>query len=424
MYLAKYTIEDTEIRREKFEKRIEKARADNNIMAEIRAICEWIQMTSDSDRMDYLQTKRMQAKKVERLKELLGELDAVSPLSTHNSVLRLKAWNVPVMGVNAIYFANIKTIGELQKKSLGDIYGIRGVGIGSLIAIQNALIANNLKPLQPSGEYDNRILKRMPANIQKAVAKYVKSRTQEPHWGVDPTLAVAAAVRLQKPPAQAAALTPQDEIAEAIAMAGEAGLQIPTHPNARYTLLITSEFFANGELKEQQQTYGDRFNLDAVSGSTADQFIANVLANPNVVKDRTIVLLPNELPNGKFEDKHFQALKDAGIRFIITNRNELLKARADQDAYRAKFQQDTYAMMLLVRAIDDTVTADSAIYRLLSFYLKTHFSFTDKMVIDDYIMAIAKNEIGKLIQGILAYRPAQAYDKPEYEKVAATLIAA
>ncbi len=217
----------------------------------------------------------------------------------------------------------------------------------------------------------------------------------------------------------------EEEIPAMISLASEAGRQI-VPPNARYTLLVTYEFFANGELREHRQAYADRFNLDAVSGSTADQFITNVLDNPNVIRDRTIVLLPNELATDKFEEKHFQVLKGAGIRFMIVNRNDLMTAHAAKDAYRAKFQQDTYAVMLLMRAIDNNnIRADSPIYRLLSFYLKTHFNLSN-IAIDDYIIAIANNEIGKLINGILMYRPAQPYDKAEleYEKVAATLLSA
>jgi hypothetical protein len=77
-----------------------------------------------------------------------------------------------------------------------------------------------------------------------------------------------------------------------------------------------------------------------------------------------------------------------------------------------------------LRQIDNNTPADSPIYRLLSFYLKTHFNFSDKIAIDDYIQAITKSDIGKLILGILAYRPAKAYDVPEYKNVAETLISA
>jgi hypothetical protein len=216
-----------------------------------------------------------------------------------------------------------------------------------------------------------------------------------------------------------------DEISAMTALAKEAGEAMPVFDNERYNLLITSEFFKDKEeLKRHQGLYGDRFNLDVVSGRSADSFINNVLTNPNAVSGNTIVLLPDELAYGKFEMKHYQMLKDKGIRFMMVNRNELLTAKAEKNEYRAKFQVDTYAMMLLMRAIDKNTTQDSPIYRLLSFYLKTHFNFKGNIAIDDYIMAISENEIGKLLQAILAYRPAKAYDKPDYKNVAATLIAA
>lgn len=211
----------------------------------------------------------------------------------------------------------------------------------------------------------------------------------------------------------------QDDIKEAIQLAGQAGAQVPTQANTRYNLLVTEQFFRNGELNEHKAKYGDRFDLDRVSGATPEQFIQNVLAKSAGKETRTVVLVPNDLPKEQLE-----RLANAGIRFVMTNTNELISARTNKDEYRAKFQLDTYIVMLLTRAIDNTTDRSSPVYRLLSFYLRTHFTFAETIAIDDYIMAIAKNEIGKLIQGILSYRPAKAYDKPDYEKVAATLIAA
>ena len=202
------------------------------------------------------------------------------------------------------------------------------------------------------------------------------------------------------------------------------GAHIPTAANTRFNLLVTSEFFANGELKEHRERYGDRFNIDAVSGSDADQFVKNVLGNALAVKDKAIVLLPNELANGRFEDRHYKALTDAGIRFLMVDRGDLLKSREEKDENRSNFQQDTYAVMLLMRAIDGKMDRSSPIYRLLSFYLSTHFNFTDKIAVDDYIMSITKGDIMTLIKGILMYRPAKAYDRPDYKNVAATLMAA
>lgn len=149
------------------------------------------------------------------------------------------------------------------------------------------------------------------------------------------------------------------------------------------------------------------------------QFVTNVLAKAAGNETRTVVLVPSDLPK-----EHLETLIKSGIRFVMANTTELLNARTDNNEYRAKFQLDTYAVMLLARAIDDKIDRSSPIYRLLSLYLKTHFTFAEKIAIDDYIMAITKNEIPKLVQGILAYRPAQAYDRPDYGKVAAALISA
>ncbi len=211
----------------------------------------------------------------------------------------------------------------------------------------------------------------------------------------------------------------EEEIAAMDNLAKEAGLEIPTHPSQHYTLLLTSEFFGNGELEEHKAKYGDRFDLDRISGKSPEQFVDNILAKAAGKEARTIALVPNDLAAEQLE-----RLTKVGIRFVRVNTTDLQKARADRDANREKFQVDTYAMMLLLRRIDNSITADSSIYRLLSFYLKSHFALTDKIAIDDYIMAIVNNDIARLIKGYLTYRPAQPYEAPNYNNVAASLISA
>ncbi|MDP2929891.1 MAG: hypothetical protein Q8O01_07530, partial [Candidatus Omnitrophota bacterium] len=183
------------------------------------------------------------------------------------------------------------------------------------------------------------------------------------------------------------ALSPEREIITMTSLASEAGLQIPTHPDERYNLLVTSEFFANGDFEEHKAKYGDRFDLDRVSGRSHKQFVDNILAKAVSKETRTIALVPSDLPAEQLE-----RLTKAGIRFMRVNTADLQKAKADRDTNREKFQLDTYAMMILSRRIDNTITADSAIYRLLSFYLKSHFALTDMIVVDDYIMAIVNND--------------------------------
>lgn len=183
--------------------------------------------------------------------------------------------------------------------------------------------------------------------------------------------------------------------------------------------LVTSEFFANGELEEHRTRYGDRFDLDTISGRSSEQIVNNILAKAKDKETKTIALVPNDLSAEQLE-----RLTRVGIRFVRVNIAELQKAKANKDTDREKFQIDTYAMMLLLRRIDNSITADSSLYRLLSFYLKSHFALADKIAIDDYIMAIVTNDVAKLIKGYLSYRPVRQYETPDYNKVAVTLISA
>jgi len=332
---------------------------------------------------------------------------------------------IPTIIDNSRFFDDVS---EVPLKALN----ATGVVVESKRIIQNAIgkdkadaVVKTLT-LPPTAEVPSTILKTHPDYTivtDEAAASLVSATTR-----------VEFAPILQPVAATTPALVSEDEDIGALTqLASEAGGQIPTDHANRYTLLVPREFFANGEMDAHKNTYGDRFNLDAVSGSTAEQFITNVLSNPNLRKDRTIVLLPSELPNDKFGSEHYEALKAAGIRFTIVDRQQLLDARSRllnpkqkkrELEYRKQFWVDTYAVMMLMRAMDEKTDPSSPIYRLLSFYLKTHFSFTDKIALETYIMAIAKNDIGNLLKGILAYRPIQVYDKPDYGTIAATLVSA
>ena len=80
-------------------------------------------------------------------------------------------------------------------------------------------------------------------------------------------------------------------------------------------------------------------------------------------------------------------------------------------------------MMLLARRITKHTEKDSAIYRLLSFYIKSHFKL-DNVAISDYIGAIVNKDISTLIKGLLAYNIPAPYKTPDYDQIAATLISA
>lgn len=227
------------------------------------------------------------------------------------------------------------------------------------------------------------------------------------------------ALQASVPGKAATALSGSDEIADAVRIAGEAGLQIPTHPKERCQLLVTSDFFANGELEAHRLKYGDRFELNTVSGAHSVQFVENVLTKAKGKEERTIALVPDSLPFGELA-----RLKMAGVRFIRINTADLADAKAQKDPEREKFQLDTYAMMLLVRSIKADIKKDSSIYRVLSFYIKSHFVFDGSIAVDDYINAIVKSDVAALIKGYLAYKPAEAYRVPEYNTIAAALISA
>ena len=204
-------------------------------------------------------------------------------------------------------------------------------------------------------------------------------------------------------------LAESGEVGAAISVAEKAGLEIPTHPDARYTLLLPFEFFYNGELDEYRARYGDRFNIERVNASS----IYNILAKARGIETKAVVLVPNDTL-----EPELKRLTDAGIRFIRTP-----ETRPEKDEYRRQFQLNTFVTMLLVRYIEEGIPKDSPVYKTLSFYLASHFEL-DRIAIADYIEAIVKGDVAMLIRGYLSYRPAQAYRVPKYKEVAATLIAA
>jgi galactose mutarotase-like enzyme len=221
-----------------------------------------------------------------------------------------------------------------------------------------------------------------------------------------------------------------EEIRAATALAeeaarGDAARQIPaipTYADDRYTLLLTEEFYSNGELEEHRARYGQQFNLDKVSGQTPEQFIDNVIAKAAGRPGKTVALIPDVLAS---RPDLIKRLTVEGIRVVMTSGATLMQARASRDPDRIKFQVDTYATMLLVRHITADMPKDSAAYRTLSFFLKTHFGFTAAVTVDEYIEAITKNEVARLILGYLRYRPIAPYNaKKEYEGIAKALISA
>ncbi len=236
-------------------------------------------------------------------------------------------------------------------------------------------------------------------------------------------------IKMETNPLKETPLETALSIARARVDANIAGAEeISTAEGERCNVLLPAAFFVNGEqLKAHQGEYGDRFELQMISGQNTEQFFENILAKARGKEKRTVALIPKDY----LSDERLKELAKLGIRFISTTEKELNKAMGD--SYREKFQRDTYATLPLVRSITKDTPKDSHLYRALSFYLRTHFAFTlaegEKLTVEDYINAIVTSDtdpekIAILVKGCFLYRPTEKYAIPAYEQVAATLLSA
>ena len=222
----------------------------------------------------------------------------------------------------------------------------------------------------------------------------------------------------------------KEEVRDMIALADRAGrVELPTSPNKRYTLLMTSEFFGDDrkEMEKQAFEYGDRFNLGMVSGRSEEDFIDNVFLHIDRIEEeknlkdvakRTIVLVPYNI-----SEEQLNRLAWEGIRFLRVRPEALKMAREERTTKENRaFQENIYAAMLLARHVKSNTDKNSASYRLLKFYLKSFFQL-DAVPVEDYIRAIITGDIAVLVQGILRDRPATPYDaEKDYNEISHALI--
>lgn len=205
-------------------------------------------------------------------------------------------------------------------------------------------------------------------------------------------------------------------------LATAAGLEIPTHERLRYTLLLPQLFYGGADLREDQARFGDRFELDIVPGLDTDMFIRNLRGRVRNRERSSIVLVPNDL---KIPDAVLKELAGLGVRFMQVDAQALSALKGEPAAERARFRTDTYAIMWLARFISADATKDDATYRLLRYYLETHFAFSGNLAADDYIQALVKGDIAKIILACLSYRPIVPHDAvADYHAIAETLISA
>ena len=206
---------------------------------------------------------------------------------------------------------------------------------------------------------------------------------------------------------------------EILDLAETVGRELPTHPNDQYNLLVPFDFFAGDELDLNQEEFLDRFELSAVGGEDNHQFVENILAKSEGKENKSIALVPDDLTKEELD-----RILDAGIRFVRMSSLELLEAKSLDKKERQTFQRDTYAIMLLTRALDKDEESDSSIYRLLYHYINTHFNFKDNVYISEYIDALKKGTVEMLIKGVLMLRPIIHYKMPEYHEISQVLLSA
>jgi hypothetical protein len=216
-------------------------------------------------------------------------------------------------------------------------------------------------------------------------------------------------------------------------LAREVGGKIPTYADDRYTLLLPEEFFPGDSLKSEIASYQDKFNIakiattDKGSPVSEESIVADILGKSAGIEKRTAALVPDTISSAGV-----RKLKDAGIRVLRIDVGGLvtdLRERYGENAsYVAQFRNDTYATMLLARQIKADTPRDSSLYRLLEFYVRSHFLFTEPMAASDYIRAIVGSDmtsVAWLLKGILSYRPVWPYDAfREYRYIAEALISA
>ncbi|MCX5686574.1 MAG: hypothetical protein NTW09_03845, partial [Candidatus Omnitrophica bacterium] len=191
---------------------------------------------------------------------------------------------------------------------------------------------------------------------------------------------------------------------------------------AIYTLMLpSSQFYKNDEF-DTDNIYGSRFHREMMDGRTLEELTRKILESAKGKEGKCIALIPKHMvnPDSESDKSLLQSLTDVNIRFTLA---DLVTAGLATDkTERAQFRADTYAIMLLKRHIDKGMEGTSA-YRLLSYYLRTHFGFTEAVAVDDYINAVVNGEIARLIKGYLVYEPCVRRDaREEYHKISCSLI--
>ncbi len=223
-----------------------------------------------------------------------------------------------------------------------------------------------------------------------------------------------------------------EELPAMVALASEAGLQIPTHQDVRYTVLVDTKMYVDGEFNKDITGYdlpdgrhvgaADRFNLERVNSADVENILEHVK-----IPERTVVQVSSELSE---QDLKTLVEKAPGIRIMRVDTNNLKYDKTINAAERWMYRFDLYAMMLAARQLteeDIAKGASSPIYKTLRYFLNSHYGEGDGTIAEEYLQALVRNDLAGMlfiIKHALSYKHAGRWATPDRHLVAVTLISA
>ncbi len=235
--------------------------------------------------------------------------------------------------------------------------------------------------------------------------------------------------------------------------ATNAGMEIPTPENTRYTLLVNANLYKDGDLKndrngitpegEKIAGFADRFDVLRVNTSSVDNILGHINVD-GLDPKRVVVQL-----SGPWKEENIRNLMKGapGIKFVHVDTTGFNSDANLNDNERQLCRFDLYTQMLLVRRITkEDIEKRNSLYMVLEFFLKTHSNDVSDAFITQYmnsIVAIDIAEAGKLspsaledaldrtreaaaflINHNLSYMPTERWRTPDYHQVALTMMSA
>jgi len=186
---------------------------------------------------------------------------------------------------------------------------------------------------------------------------------------------------------------------------------------ADYMFLLPSAFFKEKELSLHCQKYREFFKI-AVVGGNGREFVNNAITQSDGKGNRAVLLVPDDIG----EDDLARITRE-GIRFIRVDKRSLVEAQKQGAEERDSFQNNVYRLMLLVRCINGKTREDSTFYDILKTYLN-YLVKLENISPEEYVEAIRKGDITRLVKGLLFFRPMTQYRPPEYDTAIAALLSA